>query len=119
MRWGVIGVILSLGLALLAAAQGADPPFDLTAPTFIAQGQALFNGRCAGRCHGLNGAEGMEAPNLTGKTHLTAWFVYDTLITGRPGTAMPSWVDRFSNEELWQLTAFVVSLGDRARTGSQ
>jgi mono/diheme cytochrome c family protein len=40
-------------------------------------------------------------------------------VTGRPGMAMPSWADRFSNEELWQLTAFVASLGDQARPGSQ
>ena len=32
---------------------------------------------------------------------------------------MPSWVDRFSNEELWQLTAFVASLGDQSRSGSR
>ncbi len=119
MRWGVVGILLGLGLALLAAVQGADPPFDLTAPAFIAQGQALFNGRCAGRCHGLNGGEGMEAPNLTGQAYLTAWFVYNTLITGRPGTAMPSWGDRFSNEELWQLTAFVASLANQARPAAQ
>ena len=119
MRWGVLSLLLGLGLAMTVAAQGADPPFDLKDPTFIAKGQDLFNGRCAGRCHGRDGGEGMEAPTLTGKTHLTAWFVYNTLVTGRPGTAMPSWADRFSNEELWQMTAFVASLGDQARSGSQ
>jgi len=50
-----------------AAAQGVDPPFDLTDPTFIARGRAMFNERCAGRCHGPDGREGMEAPILTGK----------------------------------------------------
>ena len=49
MRWGVVSLLLGLGLAMLAAAQGADPPFDLKDAAFIAQGQALFNGRCAGR----------------------------------------------------------------------
>ncbi len=117
MRWGVVSLLL--GLAMTAAAQGADPPFDLKDPTFIAKGQDLFNERCAGRCHGRDGGDGMEAPTLTGKAHLTVWFVYNTLVTGRPGTAMPSWADRFSNEELWQLTAFVASLGDQARPGSQ
>jgi mono/diheme cytochrome c family protein len=61
----------------------------------------------------------MEAPTLVGQAHLTPWFVYNTLVTGRPGTAMPSWVDRFSNEELWQLTAFVAALGDQALSGSR
>jgi len=118
-RWGIVSLPVVLGLAMSAAVPGVDPPFDLTAPTFIAQGQALFNARCAGRCHSPDGREGMDAPILTGQAHLTPWFVYNTLVTGRPGTAMPSWVDRFSNEELWQLTAFVVSLGDQARSGSR
>jgi len=33
---GVVSLLLSLGLAMIAAAQEIDPPFDLTAPTFIA-----------------------------------------------------------------------------------
>jgi hypothetical protein len=32
---------------------------------------------------------------------------------------MPSWVDRFWHAEFWQLTAFVASLGDQARSGSR
>lgn len=119
MRWGRMSLLLTLGLTMIAVAQGADPPFDLTDPTFIRKGRTMFNERCAGRCHGPDGREGMEAPILTGKAHLTPWFVYNTLVTGRPGTAMPSWADRFSNEELWQLTAFVASLGDQAQSGSR
>ena len=70
-RWRVVSLLLSLGLAMIAAAQEIDPPFDLTDPTFIAQGQTLFDERCAGRCHGPDGRERMEVPSLTGKTHLT------------------------------------------------
>jgi mono/diheme cytochrome c family protein len=111
--WEIYGLLLGLGLvAALATAQGTEPPFPLRDTAFIARGQELFNRRCAGRCHGPDGRDGMEAPGLTGKTHLTAWFVYNTLVTGRPGTAMPGWADRFSSEELWQLTAFVISLKD-------
>jgi mono/diheme cytochrome c family protein len=119
MRWGRDSLLLSLDLAMIAAAQGIDPSFDLTDPTFIAKGRALFHKRCPGRCHGPDGCEDMEAPIRTGKTHLTPWFVYNALVIDRPGTAMPSWVDRFSHEELWQLTAFVASLGDQARSGSR
>jgi mono/diheme cytochrome c family protein len=60
----------------------------------------------------------MEAPLLTGKAYLTADFVYVTLVVGRPGTAMPSWADRLSNDEIWQLAAFVAALGARGRSGS-
>jgi len=119
MRWGIVSLLLSLGLAMIAAAQGVDPPFDLTDPTFIARGRTLCNERCAGRCHGPDGREGMEVPSLTGKTHLTLWFVCNTLVTGRTGSAMPSWADRFWHAEFWQLTAFVASLGDQARSGSR
>ena len=56
MRRGIISLLLSLGLAMIAVAQGADPPFDLTAPMFISKGRTMFNERCAGRCHGPDGA---------------------------------------------------------------
>ena len=52
--------------------------------------------------------EGMEAPILTGKAHLTTLVCLIIRLLPASREAMPSWADRFSNEELWQLTAFVV-----------
>jgi mono/diheme cytochrome c family protein len=106
---------LLLAEAQLVPAQTLEPPFDLKNPAVIAKGNAFFNKRCAGRCHGIDGQEGFDAPIIAGKDYLNVFFVWSLLSVGRPGTAMPSWLDRLTNEELWEVTAFVASLGDRAR----
>lgn len=97
-------------------AQSGQPPFDLTNPAIVAGGRILFNQRCAGRCHGLDGQEGFDGPILVGKAHLDRWYVWAALVTGRRGTAMPAWDGRLTDDELWKIIAFVSSLGDQART---
>jgi mono/diheme cytochrome c family protein len=91
-------------------AGGAAPPFDLTEAATIAAGESLFNRRCAGKCHGLDGHAGEDAPTIRGKEYLTPVFVYITVTMGRPGSAMPSWKDRLTEDELWRVVAYVVSL---------
>ena len=110
MRWRIASLMLGLAMSALANTQAVAQPFDVKDPVIVAKGQALFNGRCAGRCHGVDGTEGEAAPILRGREYLTAPFVFATLLSGRPRTAMPSWADRYSTEELWQLAAFVASL---------
>ncbi len=78
----------------------------------------LFNQRCAGRCHGLDGREGFDGPILAGKAYLDRVYAWATLITGRPGSAMPSWKGRLTDDEFWKIVAFVSRLGDQARKGS-
>ena len=101
-----------------AQAQEFKPPFDLKAASVIAGGQQLYNRTCAGRCHGVDGMEGFDAPILAGKAYLEAPFVYVMLIAGVPGSAMPSWKGRLPDDELWKIIAFVSSLGERARAAS-
>ncbi len=114
-RW-LVTVLLGLaGLPFIAQAQDFKPPSNLKSPAMIAEGRALFNQRCAGRCHGVDGQDGFDGPILVGKAYLDPTFVYVTLITGRPGSAMPSWKGRLSDDELWKAIAFVSSLGDQAR----
>lgn len=50
---------------------------------------------------------------MNGKDYLTPEFVYVTITGGRPGTAMPSWKDRLSVDELWRISAYVASLQKR------
>jgi mono/diheme cytochrome c family protein len=117
-RWTVTAL---LGLALLpfiAQAQDFRPPANLKSPEMVAEGRAFFNRRCAGRCHGVDGQEAFDGSILVGKAYLDPVFVYVTLITGRPGSAMPSWKDRLSDDELWKVIAFVSSLGDQARAAT-
>ncbi|MBI3634606.1 MAG: cytochrome c, partial [Candidatus Rokubacteria bacterium] len=99
----------------VAHAQGYKPPFDLKAPEVVVEGQTLFNLRCAGRCHGVDGREGFDGPILAGKSYLTPSYALAILLAGRPGTAMPGWQGRLSDDELWKVIAFLSALGDRAR----
>jgi mono/diheme cytochrome c family protein len=114
-RWLVTALVGLAGLPFIAQAQDFKPPSNLKSPAMIAEGRALYNQRCAGRCHGVDGQEGFDGPILVGKAYLDPTYVFVTLITGRPGSAMPSWKGRLSNDELWNVIAFVSSLGDQAR----
>jgi mono/diheme cytochrome c family protein len=106
--------LLALGLSVLAirpaAAQVPPAPFDLSRASVIAAGEALFNRRCAGKCHGLDAFAGEDAPSLRARSHLTPPVAYVMITYGRPGTAMPAWKERLSDEDIWRLVAYVVSL---------
>ena len=117
-RWLVTGLLGLAWLPFIAQAQEYKPPSNLKAPAMIAGGRALFNRRCAGQCHGIDGQEGFQGPTLLGKAYLDPPYVFATLIAGRPGSAMPSWKGRLPDDELWKIIAFVSSLGDQARVAT-
>jgi mono/diheme cytochrome c family protein len=83
------------------------PPFDLSDPKRIEAGRSTFNSTCAAYCHGQN-------PTLfVDRTGLTEEYVYDTIRDGGKGaTPMPPWGDVFSREEIWELVAYLKSLGN-------
>jgi len=113
--WLVTALVGLVSLPFIAAAQEFRPPSNMSSPAMIAEGRAFFNRRCAGSCHGVDGQEGFNGPILTGKTYLDPPYTFAILISGRPGSAMPSWKGRLSDDELWKVIAFVSSLGDQAR----
>ncbi|MCC7254130.1 cytochrome c [Hyphomicrobium sp.] len=82
------------------------PPFDLSDPKKIKSGESTFNSTCAAYCHGQN-------PTLfVDRTGLTEEYVYNTIRDGGKGaTPMPPWGDVFSHEEIWELVAYLKSLG--------
>ncbi len=64
-----------------------DPPQDS-----VATGLKLYRSRCA-VCHGEDG-EGKIGPSLNNQSVLQVVsneFLHDTIVKGRPGTAMPAW----------------------------
>lgn len=83
------------------------PPFDLSDPKRIEAGRSTFNSTCAAYCHGQN-------PTLfVDRTGLTEEHVYSTIRDGGKGaTPMPPWGDVFSHEEIWELVAYLKSLGN-------
>ena len=117
-RWLMAALLGLTWLLGIARAQDYKPTFDLQAPAIVAEGQRLFNRSCAGACHGRDGQEGFNGPILFGKVYLDPPYVFVTLITGRPGSAMPPWTGRLPDDELWKIIAYVSSLGDQARAAA-
>ena len=90
-----------------ATYDGKDgPPFDLSDPARIKAGKSRFNSTCAQYCHGA------EPPLFIGRADLEADYVFNTIRDGGKGaTPMPPWGDIFTAEEVWELVAYVKSLG--------
>jgi mono/diheme cytochrome c family protein len=88
------------------AKNAGTPPFDLSDAKRINAGENTFNSTCAAFCHGQN-------PTLfVDRTGLSEEYVYDTIRDGGKGaTPMPPWGDVFNNEEIWELVAYLKSLG--------
>lgn len=93
-----------------SSADVANP--ESSDPTAVAEGHKLFiSMNCAG-CHGYDAKGGM-GPNLTD----TYWRyggtpaqIYQSIASGRP-KGMPSWEKKLPAREIWQLTAYLQSLG--------
>lgn len=133
---GFVGVVLALCLVVSAqtesggaesggaesggaesggAAGGAgasESPVPLDDPATVEAGKALFTGKlgCYG-CHGQAGGGGM-GPSLIDDTWVygsDAATIHETLVNGRPN-GMPKFGEAATDEELWQVVAFVRSL---------
>jgi len=110
-----LSIALLAGVVVNAAAFAQDaPPIDLKNPAAIAAGQQGFDMTCTGYCHGKDGIVG-GAPALRGRTDLTPERIHATIANGkRPpgGKIMPAWRGTLSDQQIWELTAFIVSLRD-------
>lgn len=89
-----------------------ESPIDLEDPANIEAGQALFVGQlgCYG-CHGREGGGGM-GPSLADNNWIYGGdpaSIHESLVNGRPN-GMPAFGEVVSDEELWQVVAFVRSL---------
>jgi mono/diheme cytochrome c family protein len=72
-------------------------------------GRALFRGNCA-TCHGHQG-EGGVGPSLNNDAFLSIVddeYLYDAMMLGRPGTAMPTW-KHLSSDDVVDLINFIRS----------
>lgn len=122
-----VGLILTLFLALSVftvsaqaaagnkaggAAAATESPVPLDDPATVEAGKALFVGKlgCYG-CHGQAGGGGM-GPSLADNQWIYGGdeaSVHETLVNGRPN-GMPKFGGAATDEELWQVVAFVQSL---------
>ncbi len=92
---------------VVAEADASGAPFDLSNEARIAAGKELFDSSCAAMCHGF------EPVLFIGRTGLDEQYVYETIrVGGKSMTPMPPWGDVFTPEEIWELVAYVKSLGE-------
>jgi mono/diheme cytochrome c family protein len=93
-RWDVVAYALSLSIT----------------PAEIALGESLFASLCTD-CHGRNGSDGAEAPDLTDLSFMVEHSVEDIYVTLTNGMdKMPSFNESLNEEERWSLSAFVRTL---------
>ena len=103
--------LLLVGAALAPLLAGAGRAEDaavtdpfLGQPDAIAAGHDTYGGKCY-ICHHSAGGRG---PNLFA-TKLTDEQFLKTVTNGRKGTQMPAFGKRLTEDEIWQLHAFVKS----------
>lgn len=122
----IVALALSAGISLDSAAVGpaagaavhnsatqVAAPFDLADPTRIEAGRKRFNKTCAGYCHGYEGTGG-RAPDFKGRKDLPVPVMFETITNGRIGAdVMPPWGAAFSQEQIWELVAYLQYLGEQ------
>ena len=102
----VVGAMLVSGI--VATAQSADMP-DLANPDVISAGRRIFVEKHCSHCHGANGDGGV---NLTNRGLSDPKSVFEAIADGqqRGSLRMPAWREVLSDAEIWQATAYVMSL---------
>jgi len=94
-----------------ARAQEVDPYTNNAAA--VEEGRGLYNGACTG-CHGANGAAGEIGPGLAtpGRSYArkTDAQIFDAIKHGIPATVMPAQQSKFSDDQIWKITAYVKGL---------
>jgi mono/diheme cytochrome c family protein len=119
MRPGVLAArrLAAGGCALLAAAAAAAAPSDaqLTDPAWIQAGREKFVATC-GYCHGTEGDAGKHRP-FRERVEWDAQQIHDVIAHGRQRGAnvMPAWKDSIADEQIWQIVAYIKSLGGKPK----
>jgi mono/diheme cytochrome c family protein len=86
---------------------------NLKDPTVIAAGHDLFLAKQCAHCHGVDGRGGI---NLA-RRELDPKGVFQSIADGREksGLRMPAWREVLSDEEIWQATAYVLSICQQSK----
>ena len=95
-----------------AAPPGKPNPFAGNQAA-IADGAALFGTNCAS-CHGLMGAGAATGPILASGTRndtvATDESLFKMIKAGVPGTIMPGWDGKMSDDDIWKVAAYIKGL---------
>jgi mono/diheme cytochrome c family protein len=89
---------------------------DLKDPKMISAGHEIFLEKQCAHCHGEDGRGGI---NLARRT-LDAKGVFTSISEGRErnGIRMPEWRGVLSDQEIWQATAYVLSISQPRNTAN-
>ena len=99
------------------ALPATEQPLDDRYTPSSAIGLKLYRSRCT-VCHGDNG-EGNIGPSLHNDSVLRVVsneFLHDTIVRGRPGTAMPAWGS--SAAKMWRMSSHCCEVGSSSRRKS-
>jgi mono/diheme cytochrome c family protein len=102
--FGAGGLLMSLALT----ANSEEVP-NLKDPQMIAAGRELFQAKQCTYCHG---SDGKGAVRLADRGDLEPSYVFQTIAEGRlrGNRRMPSWSGVLTEEQIWQATAYIMSL---------
>lgn len=113
---GLIGILVLAG-APLWAPWPQQPSVDLQDPEVVGAGRTLFARSCSvGYCHGAEGRAG-GGPRLRGK-QWEPGYLYRVTAEGIPRSSMPGWKEKLSQDEIWSVVAYVMSLSDPEKSGA-
>jgi mono/diheme cytochrome c family protein len=101
------------GILIGAVAFSEENVPNLKDPKVIAAGHDLFLAKQCAHCHGADGKGGI---NLA-RRELDPKSVFQSIADGREksGLRMPAWRDVMTDEEIWQVTAYVMSISQQPK----
>ncbi len=106
-------VLATAWIFIGATALAEEGAANLKDPKMISAGHALFLEKQCAHCHGEDGRGGV---NLA-KRDLDPAGVFQSIAEGREknGIRMPAWREVLSDEEIWQATAYVMSISHQSK----
>ena len=139
--WGtamlmLVPTALVVGGYLVYNGEGNEPlvgvPFEPPNPVVadaasIANGQSLFADNCV-VCHGPQGrGDGPQAATLNPRppnmalphtAYHSDGYLYNSIVNGFPGSAMPAWGDTFTEREKWDLVNYIRQFNPLTASGA-
>jgi mono/diheme cytochrome c family protein len=112
--WNIATIVCAmLVLGSTVERLAADEIPNLKDPKMIAAGHGLFLEKQCAHCHGEDGKGGV---NLARRV-LDAKGVFTSIADGREknGIRMPAWREVLTDQEIWQATAYVLSICQTSR----
>ncbi len=114
----VASVAVLVATLPVSGQRGGGPPAGPPNPAIgnqqaIQQGEALYSQTCTA-CHGKDGAAGEMAPAVAAPSRrynrVNDAQVFDAIKNGIPLTQMPPFSRQFSDDQIWQIVAYVHGL---------